>query len=374
MKKTLLTACFLIFLKTISFSQITPSTGRIQDIKTTFSFRMIDDQHNRIMMQTGWVSQIGDYLFLKHPGNNTEANTYGLRISDGKGFEFGKNDFGSTFFKVNTNGYVGIGTSNPGIEFDVRGRVQFHSLGNTNNFLHFDYDSNGNKIRSYGTNLFLETRNDTENIEFRTNNSVNSLMIVKGNGNVGVGTTNPSGRLDVNGNIKATQHITVNKNGSYRVALNGQSHGYIYGRNDASEHKFLIHSNGNSYLNGGNVGIGTSAPDAKLAVNGNIHAKEVKIDLVGWPDYVFENEYELPTLAQVEAHIKEKGHLQNIPSAQEVAENGIELGEMNKRLLEKIEELTLYTIAQEKQIQEQNKKNKELEDRLKKIEALLSQN
>jgi len=100
----------------------------------------------------------------------------------------------------------------------------------------------------------------------------------------------------------------------------------------------------------GNVGIGMRIPDAKLAVNGNIHAKEVKVDLVGWPDYVFKENYDLPTLAEVERHIKEKGHLINIPSAKEVAKNGIQLGEMNKLLLEKIEELTLYTLQQQKQL------------------------
>ncbi|WP_298309692.1 tail fiber protein [uncultured Aquimarina sp.] len=183
-------------------------------------------------------------------------------------------------------------------------------------------------------------------------------------GKLGIGKSNPSGKLDVNGNIKATEFITINKGGSYRIALNAQAHGYISGRNDSSENKFLIHSNGVSFFNGGNVGIGTNTPDAKLAVNGNIHTKEVKVDLIGWADYVFKEDYNLPTLEQVENHITKKGHLINIPSAAEVAENGIQLGEMNAKLLEKIEELTLYTIAQEKKLKEQ-------EERLKKLETLL---
>ncbi len=129
----------------------------------------------------------------------------------------------------------------------------------------------------------------------------------------------------------------------------------------------------------GNLGIGTTNPNGwKLAVNGKIRAKEVKVE-ANWADYVFEDNYDLPTLQEVEAHIKEKGHLQNIPSAQEVEENGIELGEMNKLLLEKIEELTLYIIAQEKKIKYQEKtnkklqsKNQELDERLLKIETLLN--
>ena len=117
----------------------------------------------------------------------------------------------------------------------------------------------------------------------------------------------------------------------------------------------------------GNVGIGTTSPGAyKLAVNGNIHTKEVKVDLVGWADYVFGKEYELPTLEEVEKHINEKGHLINIPSAEEVEANGIQLGEMSKLLLEKIEELTLYTIEQQNEIDQLQKESQELANLKKK--------
>ncbi|WP_422079421.1 fibronectin type III domain-containing protein [Ulvibacterium sp.] len=103
----------------------------------------------------------------------------------------------------------------------------------------------------------------------------------------------------------------------------------------------------------GNVGIGTTAQaNYRLAVDGTIHTREVKVDLVGWADYVFTEGYELPTLGEVQKHIQEKGHLINIPSAAEVQANGIELGEMNKLLLEKIEELTLYILKMDREIQE----------------------
>ncbi|GMN06253.1 hypothetical protein MTsPCn5_16420 [Croceitalea sp. MTPC5] len=128
--------------------------------------------------------------------------------------------------------------------------------------------------------------------------------------------------------------------------------------NYLQEPEFTIKSNGD-------VGIGTRTPDSKLAVNGNIHAKEVKVDLVGWPDYVFKEDYDLPTLKKVEQHIKEKGHLINIPSAKEVEENGVQLGEMNKLLLEKIEELTLYILKQQKEID----KTKDIEKRLLAVET-----
>jgi len=94
----------------------------------------------------------------------------------------------------------------------------------------------------------------------------------------------------------------------------------------------------------GNVGIGTLDPKERLSVNGKIRAQEIKVETANWPDYVFTKDYQLPSLSETEDHIKEKGHLPGIPSAEEVKTNGVDLGEMNAKLLKKIEELTLYLI------------------------------
>ncbi|WP_437398687.1 hypothetical protein [Flagellimonas lutimaris] len=123
-------------------------------------------------------------------------------------------------------------------------------------------------------------------------------------------------------------------------------------------------------VNNGDVGIGTSSPDSRLAVNGMVHAKEVKVDLTGWPDYVFTDNHDLPTLDEVERHIKEKGHLSNMPSAKEVEANGIQLGEMNKLLLEKIEELTLYILAQDKEIKSLKANNQKIDELKKEMAAM----
>lgn len=126
-------------------------------------------------------------------------------------------------------------------------------------------------------------------------------------------------------------------------------------------------------LASGNVGIGYTNPQNRLDVNGKVHAKEVKIDLLGWPDYVFNESYNLLSLDDVEKHIQEKGHLPHIPSAEEVLKNGVNLGEMNAKLLEKIEELTLYTIEQNKQIKKLQDENKNLQVQSKRIEKLEKQ-
>ncbi len=273
--------------------------------------------------------------------------------------------------------------------------------------------------------------------------------------NVGIGTTSPTGKLDVNGNIKAKSHITVNKASSYRVTLNGDAHGYILGRNDNVEQKFQIHSNGDTWFNGGKVGIGTNSPntklsvrdgaisltdggmpfnfwagvegsnshlrigtdyghygdaalevyqnyaggseqhpgkvvvngnmgvgtrypDAKLTVNGDIHTREVRVDLDGAlaPDYVFAADYNLKCLEEVQNYISENGHLPNIPSAKEMEENGVLLKEMNLKLLEKIEELTLYTLEQEKaiqQLQEIQQQHEQLQLKVHAMETLLQE-
>lgn len=117
-------------------------------------------------------------------------------------------------------------------------------------------------------------------------------------------------------------------------------------------------------ISNGNVGIGTENPDSKLVVNGNIHAKEIKVNNDIWPDYVFKSDYKLSDLEEVEQHILKNGHLSGIPSASEVYSNGIDLGEMNGKLLKKIEELTLYLI-------EQNKKIMQLESDMNRLKSKL---
>lgn len=113
--------------------------------------------------------------------------------------------------------------------------------------------------------------------------------------------------------------------------------------------------------NNGNIGIGSINPDQKLTVKGKIHAEEVIVDLKVPADYVFEkyytgksslkSDYVMPSLAEVEKFTKENNHLPSVPSAQEIKDKGLQLGEMNNILLQKIEELTLYIIEQNKRIE-----------------------
>jgi hypothetical protein len=125
----------------------------------------------------------------------------------------------------------------------------------------------------------------------------------------------------------------------------------------------------------GKVGIGTLSPDEKLTVNGKIHAKEIRVDATVMPDYVFEDNYKLASLTEIEAFIKKNKHLSEVPSAAEVEKNGLALGEMNKILLKKIEELTLHLIEKDKEIKQLQRTvdlSKELEARLARLERLIN--
>jgi hypothetical protein len=215
-------------------------------------------------------------------------------------------------------------------------------------------------------------------------------------GNIGIGTTSPSEKLEVNGNVNVGLSTGATTGYGSRLNLRGLiddgdpiwmsrynagpnqtelrvNIGDDVGGEDAFTVGNFFYGDGQwktfmKVQNNGNVGIGTAAPDAALTVKGTIHTNEVKVDLnVPGPDYVFEKGYPLMSLEETKAYIDANKHLPEVPSAKEMEKNGVQLGEMNLLLLKKLEELTLHLIEQQKTNQYQAKKIVELEEKILRI-------
>ncbi|MEL6943710.1 MAG: hypothetical protein AAFO82_13670, partial [Bacteroidota bacterium] len=138
------------------------------------------------------------------------------------------------------------------------------------------------------------------------------------------------------------------------------------GDNNTGESVWDIKEDGTVYYNGGNVGIGTDTPITKFVVDGEIRATKVRVrGDVNLPDYVFEEDYDLRSLEEVETYIEQNGHLPEVPSAAQVEKEGLSLGDMDATLLKKVEELTLYLIEMKKQNEELKKEVEVLKKQLK---------
>jgi hypothetical protein len=219
-------------------------------------------------------------------------------------------------------------------------------------------------------------KNTNGRVKIQTN--LTDRLLVDENGFVGIGTNHPGTLLDIEQSSGNYQLRLGNNSGlGYNIGRNGTTgfmtfygdqsgaNGYSFGGVDRT----FLTINNNGYVG---IGIGAATPDALLTVNGTIHAKEVRISLDGLADYVFDANYNLKPLNEVEQYIKTNKHLDEMPSADTVSKNGLSMGEMQNKLLQKVEELTLYVIelqktnnTQSSQINAQSAKIEELEKRMK---------
>jgi Phage T4 tail fibre len=209
------------------------------------------------------------------------------------------------------------------------------------------------------------------------------------NGRIGIGTDNPQHKLDVNGNAKISNtfigdvghgvnwacfsHSSSNNVGGY--ALTQRSNGLETYLNAASGGSVGIRVGNYSKViikDNGNVGIGTDIPDSKLSVKGTVKALDYAlVTSESMPDYVFNSDYKLPSLQETEAYIKNNKHLPYFKSAKEMEANGYSLQEMDKGLLQSLEEMTLHSIAQEKETSAQKIQIQALAAELASIKAAL---
>jgi hypothetical protein len=197
---------------------------------------------------------------------------------------------------------------------------------------------------------------------------------------IGIGTNDVQARLSIRtnasyqgliiGNVdtqSAQTHLGFTTANQSKIGLSSESFLQFYnngkwnlnsGNSGGTTLPISFNTNGVSRIfvgTNGNVGIGSVNPDATLAVKGIVHANEVRVDLsVPGPDYVFEPDYKLPTLESIKSYIQSNKHLPEVPSAEQMKADGVQVGEMNMILLKKVEELTLYVI----ELKEENEKIK----------------
>lgn len=190
----------------------------------------------------------------------------------------------------------------------------------------------------------------------------NPIALQPNGGNVGIGVTAPEAKLHTSGD----RVMFTRSGGEHHLLFGDESARYfsLYTPEGAARATLKNYTNNIdiiTFLQDGNVGIGTDAPQEKLSVNGRVRAKEIKVETANWPDYVFADDYQQQTLPELEQFIKKNKHLPEVPSAKEAEQNGVALGEMNKILLKKIEELTLHLIEKDKTLTELTKRVERLE-------------
>jgi len=305
----------------------------------------------------------GDGLLLSDDSNPTRAFLF--RLDDpSNDFQLDSryNNIWTNVMTIKRNGgNVGIGL-NPQGRFQVRGGTSNTSYLNGVAV----YNNTGAAIRS---SLSVTSDDDGRINLYNSSTSLKVLINSVGDsyfngGNIGIYASSPKARLHVSG-------IATDQVGGDGIMLSDDTNptrAFIF-RLDNTSKNFHIDSRYNNtwtnaltiLRNGGNVGIGIDNPDSKLVVDGRIRSEEVKVEIINGPDYVFESNYELRTLQETKEYISENKHLPEIPSAKEMEANGVDLGDMNMRLLKKIEELTLYIIEQNERLEKAEKKIEELE-------------
>ena len=287
---------------------------------------------------------------------------------------------------TDTGDKVGIGNNSP--------NVKLHIEDSNGEVVRVESSANSSQIMLKATGLggidwsIMSTANGASlgGGKFSIYGNAQHRFVINQNGFIGVGATTPIEKLHIeNGalqfyNLGPDQdNVDIIKMGESTIANEFSLQGMFYGTGatgNAIKFRSMWEDNLLVIRGNGGIGIGTTTTGThKLAVEGTIGAREIKVEAGTWSDFVFHKDYPLPTLAAVEIHIKENGHLKDIPSEAEVKANGINLGEMDAKLLQKIEELTLYTIEQQKllstQAEQLNKQKQSFEEQLSQQEKLI---
>jgi hypothetical protein len=314
--------------------------------------------------QANYFATLSPRYDSSHPFSLSVENNTGGTASEVLGI-YSPGGGGSLNLAIGLHGNVGIGTTTPSQQLSVANTIAVTNYAGIQYILMGNQDSggvndpaviesaNGSLYFGHGSSWSGQGGTITQNVTFTQG------------GNVGIGISSPGALLTLKSD-NSTQPFYVYDN-SYNAVARITYNGQLLLRPNNSTDTVSINSNGNSFLNGGNVGIGTTSPQYPLDVAGQVHASSfVASSGNNYADFVFKPGYKLEPLSAVEASIKKDGHLPGIPSEAEATAHGIDLTSMQVKLLQKIEELTLHQIDEEKRIEQLEKENAELRESLTK--------
>jgi len=271
-----------------------------------------------------------------------------------------------TKMTIDSSGHVGIGTIIPGSLLTVLKTANDTVVVANAAFNFIDTTLGAGLIGQQKLTtpyaFVLQNQNQTNNAFFPV--SLNPL-----GGNVGIGTTSPNAKLAIADDTFSGSKDMVSLGGSsltdwylnIRRQYDGGDMPVYYSfdikdRTTQSNPSTATIYNNTLVLNRGNVGIGTTSPGYKLTVSGPVRASQFIADVTTYSDFVFKPGYRLVPLADVESAIRRDGHLPGVPSEAEARVHGVDVADMEVRLLQKVEELTLRLIAQEKELIAQEKR------------------
>jgi hypothetical protein len=299
---------------------------------------------------------------------HADGNILGLNFESD--FTGGTRIGNDVFFKDGGNSYInsgnfGIGTSSPTTKLELSVGYA-NSITNAftlkNTFDGYGLVGTGILFTGYYKHALISAYGNPQirqggKLQFQTYDSdavLNTGIVLNEVGNVGIGTTNPIVPLTVYGKSYFFP-ARIGSGDARSLEISNASSMLTFVSNDYPV--FLKTGGGDQplILSAARVGIGTTNPSSMLTVAGDINSREVKVTVNAGADFVFAEDYDLPSLDSVNKYIAANKHLPEIASAKEMQENGINLSEMNIKLLQKVEELTLYVIEQNKKLEVQQK-------------------
>lgn len=279
---------------------------------------------------------------------------------------------GTELVRMSNSGNVGVGTASPFTKLHVDGGPAVGETG------HGDMqigDGSGLHLR-FDNNEILARNGDNPSTLYFQYWSGNLSLCDDNAGRVGIGTSNPQAKLQIvdgtDASLAGGGQLVLGDINGVNIAMDNNE---ILARNNGSEAPLILQYDAGDVLmvpfEAGQVGIGITSvanlpsADYLLAVDGKIISEEVRVEVSGsWPDYVFHRDYKLAPLDQLEAEIQTLGHLPGMPAASIVETEGFDLGGMQKTIVEKIEELTLYMIKANKEIAALKSENENLKQRI----------